>query len=218
MSDVLHCIGDSHASFFSGQEERQPAWPKKANDIIPSFRTYKVGPSLAYSLCESKTKTRGREKLFKILKQIPDQSNVMLCFGEIDCRAHVMKRVEQTKKSPASVVQTIVKRYFSVVMEIVKINKFRVFVWNVIPSSYLNKLRQNRWPVYGTVQERNKITKIFNDLLKERCDTNDIPFIDVFDHFVDGLMTKKEFYHDDVHFSQRTMPIVLEELKKYLDI
>jgi len=218
MSDLIHCVGDSHASLFSGQAVKQPMWPEKANDILPQFKTYKVGPSLAYNLCELKTTTRGRERLFKILKTIPVGSYVMLCFGEIDCRAHIMKRAEKMKKSPDAIAQTVAKRYFSVIMEVVKLG-YKVLVWNAIPSSYLNKLRQDRWPVYGTVQQRNKVTKVFNEFVKIRCANKGIPFIDVFDHFVDeNLMTKKEFFRDDIHLSPETMPIILEELRKYVDV
>ena len=62
-SEVIYCIGDSHVSFFSGKDAIVPCWPFPSEDMIPFFRTFRLGPVLAYNLVKVGTKTRGREAL-----------------------------------------------------------------------------------------------------------------------------------------------------------
>src|SRR5680860_980256 len=89
---IIHCIGDSHANFFSGNDRMQPAWPKKAMNRIPFIKSYRLGPVLAFNLCKLGSTTMGRENIFALLfGTIPPGSMVMLCFGEIDCRTQLVR-------------------------------------------------------------------------------------------------------------------------------
>lgn len=45
--EIIHCIGDSHVSFFGGLDRIQPVWPQRSDDRLPWFRTYHIGPALA---------------------------------------------------------------------------------------------------------------------------------------------------------------------------
>jgi hypothetical protein len=47
---MIHCIGDSHSCFFSGEDKIQPIWPEKSFDTLSYFRSYRIGPSTAYNL------------------------------------------------------------------------------------------------------------------------------------------------------------------------
>ncbi len=46
----VYCLGDSHVSFFSGTDRIQPVWPERSVDALPVFRTFHLGPVLAYNL------------------------------------------------------------------------------------------------------------------------------------------------------------------------
>ena len=37
---VIHCIGDSHVTFFSGRNSTQKGWPKKSFDKYPFLKSY----------------------------------------------------------------------------------------------------------------------------------------------------------------------------------
>ena len=43
---MIHCIGDSHSCIFSGNGI-QPVWPYPSRDILPYFRSYRIGPATA---------------------------------------------------------------------------------------------------------------------------------------------------------------------------
>ncbi len=62
----IHCFGDSHVCFFSGYERSEGGTPG-VDDRLPFFRTYWLGPALAYNLSQFGTTTGAREKLLAAL-------------------------------------------------------------------------------------------------------------------------------------------------------
>ena len=88
----IYCVGDSHVSFFSGVNLIQPLFPEKSIDYYPYFKTARLGPALAYNLCEEGTQSLGREKLFDFLQKRHVSDCILLSFGEIDCRAHIANK------------------------------------------------------------------------------------------------------------------------------
>jgi len=214
---IIHCIGDSHASFFSGYDQIQSGWPKKSTDKYAFLKSYRLGPVLAYNLGSFKTRSRGREKLLYLLNHIlPFKSKVLFCFGEIDCRAHLLKQAEIQKRDIHHVVKDCVDRYFSVIKE-TKNKGFELLVWNVIPSGIVDKAIEIEYPFYGTNIERNEVSKYFNLYLKQRLDEINITFINIFDKLVIGNNeTDRNYFFDGVHISQRVMPFFFNAIfKKY---
>lgn len=212
----IYCIGDSHASFFSGLDEMQPEWPKPAENSLPFFRVIRLGPVLAYSLHRYGTKTRGRENLFKAIRKIPPKSKVLLCFGEIDCRNHILKQAALQKRSLEEIVAECVDRYTSVAGELKNMGH-EIILWGVLASSLSNNPQNSEFPTYGTCVERNRATAIFNRFLADWCVANKAKFISVFDELIDSAgYTKTEFYADQIHLSQKVMPFVIAKMQKII--
>jgi hypothetical protein len=218
----IYCIGDSHVNFFSGQNEVQQLWPKPSNDVLPYFKTFRLGAILAYNLCKYGTRKKGRELLFVLLdrnvpiqnREIPPESKLLLCFGEIDCRAHLLKQAEIQKRDITAVVEECVKRYFSVISEIKELG-YETLVWNVIPTSRHDHIPNREFPVYGTCLERNHVTRLFNNCLSDICSSTGVEFISIFDELVDEQgLTREEYYFDYIHLSQKAMPLVIEKVKE----
>jgi len=216
---ILHCVGDSHANFFSGYDEMQPEWP--APDIknrIPQLRSYRIGPVLAYRLCEYGTTYRGREKLEQLLDCLSPGDHLMFCFGEIDCRAHVLIQAERQQRPAEEIISNIVERYLSAIMR-VKGRGYRPLLWNVIPSAPTDINERIVVPpqylFQGSCEERNRITRIFNAELQQAAESADIPFINIFNQLLSESGTvARFFYADDIHLSQRAMPMALAALSE----
>ena len=211
---IIYCIGDSHVSFFAGRDTIQPLWPARSEDSIPFFRSFRLGPVLAYNLCKTGTTTKGREALLDVLKAIPGGSTVLLCFGEIDCRAHMLKQSIQQRRSLENIVSECVDRYFGVVQEIRSMG-YQPVVWNAIPSTTRDDMHSLvNFPVYGTCLERNHITRLFNQYLSTLTESEGIKFISIFDELVNehGL-TRTEYYQQErIHLSQKAMPLTIQKL------
>lgn len=215
---IIHCIGDSHASFFSGYDRIQLGWPNKSINKYLFLKSYRLGPVLAYNLCDFKTRSRGREKLLYILTHfIPLGSKVLFCFGEIDCRAHLLKQSEIQKRDIHDIIRECVDRYFSVIKD-TKEKGFDVLVWNIVPSGITDDALDKEYPFYGTNVERNKVSKYFNEYLKQKLEKFNILFIDIFDKLIfENFRTNNNYYFDGIHLSQKALPYFLNELikKKY---
>ena len=217
---LIYCIGDSHSSFFSGVDRMQPKWPAQAEACLSLFKVFRIGPSLAYNLAIEGSRTKGRERLFEVLDtEVPKGSYVMLIFGEIDCRAHVINQAAKRSITIEEVVHSIVEAYSGVIDEVEALG-YKVIVYNVIPSKRKPPAKSSRdvdHVAVGTCLERNRITKLFNRYLCDHCEQNEIHFLDVFDSLVDSKeLTDTWYYLDSIHLSQRAMPIVLDRISKML--
>lgn len=210
--NMIHCIGDSHSSFFSGQDMIQPIYPERSQDSLPFFRSYRLGSVLAYNLCEYGTREQGREKIFHLLDNcIPKGEKVMLCFGEIDCRFHLLRQAQVQNRHLEELVNECVDRYYSVICEI-KEKGYSVMVWNAIPSAVeKNSINNEEYPFYGSMFDRNQAARLFNEYLSSRILNTDIIMIDIFNSLVthEGL-TKTEYFFDGIHLSQKAMPFVIK--------
>jgi hypothetical protein len=215
MDNTIHCIGDSHASFFSGRNSMQPVWPDRSADTLPFFTSYRLGAVLAYSLPDLNTTMRGREKLIQILDQLPRGSRVLFGFGEIDCRVHLLKQVEKQSEDIETVVKNCVERYIGAIAELKR--DFQIIIWGVIPSTTAKETTNVRFPQYGSCLERNKVTKIFNKHLENLAHKHGFLFVTVFDQLVhkNGL-TNDAYYIDQVHLSQRAMPFTIRALARVI--
>jgi hypothetical protein len=207
---VIHCLGDSHVCFFSGQDRIfQAGLP--AQNILPFFRAWHLGACLAYNLVKTGSSSGGREKLFAALRErVPPGARVLLGFGEIDCRAHLLKHAAQNSRPLEEVVAECVDRYFSVIGEVRALG-FDVLVYNAPPSS--RRPNRSTYPSFGTGRERNHVTRLFNTALAAHCSVVRLPFLNNFDDLVPpGAPTREYHLMDHIHLAQRAMPATLRRL------
>jgi len=171
-----------------------------------------LGAVLAYSLHREGTQNRGREKLFEILSHSdPAGSSIVLAFGEIDCRWHLLKQAETRSLALKEVVTECVDKYFQVILEVRNLG-FETMVWNSIPTTYEGT--NPDYPHYGTHLQRNECTRLFNGLLAERCKKEKVFFIDIFDKLVDRKNYTKAYYlFDGAHLGQLAMPFFIKRIR-----
>jgi hypothetical protein len=212
-NNVIHCIGDSHVCFFSWKDGIHPQWPDYIGENMP-FLTYRLGACLAYSLCTFNSTTKGREMLLLLLSFLPKQSNILLCFGEIDCRSHLCKQADIQKRSYEDIVKECVNKYFGVILEI-KTMGFSVGAWGAIPSTDFSDYEADHpFPSYGTVQQRNTVTRLFNNYLGKLCSKNDIIFVSIFEDLINpDLNPKMEYFIDQNHLSQNAFSMAISKIK-----
>ena len=202
----VHVIGDSHVSLFAGADRfdgnGRAVWP----DLLPDFRTHYLGAVLAYSIGKAGTKIRGREKLFQVLKGIPEGACILLCCGAIDCETLHVRLPLYPGKTAADVATVCADRYCSLIDEVVLLG-YRTMVWAVMPTSGL-PIPKPRFPLVGSVRDRNRLREVFNFAVEERCkNCPGLAFVSIWDHLVnaDGS-PRTEYYGDPAHLSQRALP------------
>ncbi len=214
-AEIIHCIGDSHVSFFSGYDRVQNGYPDQSVDKYSYLKSYRLGAVLAHSLVKENTKENGREKLFEIVNGLKPASKILLCFGEIDNRCHLVKQAFIQKKSIEDITQECVANYFQVIDELIS-RGFYCMVFGAVASS---ESFNEEYPTYGTIIQRNESTFYFNNAIKRECQKRSIFFINLFDYLVNNKRETRTFYFfDGVHLGQIAFPFFLKEVFKHKSI
>lgn len=177
----IHTFGDSHSA---------NGWSEVIN--------HSLGPRLCYSF--------GRDKLnfFDINNfNIKENDTIIFCFGEIDCRCHVHKHINETT-TYKDIINNIVDNYFEAIklhIRNLQVKLKNVCVYNVVPPvQKYNTYEQIAAPFLGNDEERKNYVLYFNKKLKEKCYENNYIFFDIYDKYIDknGFL-RKDLSDDNVH-------------------
>ncbi|CAE21986.1 TPR repeat:HAT (Half-A-TPR) repeat [Prochlorococcus marinus str. MIT 9313] len=175
-------FGDSHVNAFKG---------------IPGVSVNYVGPATAFKLASEKSSSGGGSRVEeKLVGLDSDSSAILLCFGEIDCRAHIVKQAYLQQKSIKEVATNSAQAYFDFVLKI-KNKGFPVIVCGPYGSG-------SQFNSFGLEEHRNFAAKHFNDCLNECCLRYGIYFFSLHRLLVDpGLLeTRRKWLTDDVHLPE----------------
>lgn len=210
----IYAIGDSHTTLFAGANKPIPMYPEKHVDVFPFFKAYHIGAITAYNLCEEKSTTWSRRKLFEILeKEVPKGSKVMIIAGEVDCRSHIIKEAKEKNRAIADVAIECVDRLFQVLKEVKNLG-YDVIAWGVTPSALGQPgVKRSNISSYGSYRERNLGIRLFNYHLMLHCDVEGIPLVNIFPKLInDDDTIKKEFYLDNAHLAPVAIDMVVAEM------
>lgn len=223
LNNSVIVLGDSHCSFFSGNEEttfikiiNRYDGVNSCADRLSQYSTLHLGPALAYNLTKTNTKTKAREKIEFLIrkKYLPSQSKILCCFGEIDLRVHILKLAEDRNQNIQELIDNTLDNYIDFLLFMSR-NQYQVYCWGAIATQKNDAPDNVEFPKYGDEIDRNKATKYFNDKLELMCKKNGIGFISIFDELVDkSYSTKSEFYlSDNCHLGQKAMKLATPKLK-----
>lgn len=145
---------------------------------------------------------------------------LLLCFGEIDIRMHISKRCIKhgmlNMKKTIEMVDMVVKEYMKTV------TKYGAMVFNRIiislPTASFLPPDGVKLNVYGTNEQRNTITSIFNKKLSEALTQNNVKYISIFEDMIDeNMRTKIECIEgggglNNIHPNRNMSPIASKKL------
>lgn len=208
---MIYAIGDSHAAFFSGEDKMQPCWPERSNNILPFFESIRIGPATAYQLGSKKNIINHVISEIKLLKD----DKLMFCFGEVDIRAHLVKKYLLNDVSIEYIVKECVDRYINALLYYKKYKK-EIIIWGPIASWSSNKIYKG--PSFGDNFFRNKVSDLFNQYLESEAYKYDLQFITFFYDMLNSDFSTNDCFLDDwedshIHLSQNAMPFVIEKFK-----
>ena len=178
---TIHTIGDSHC--YSG-------W---SNIITP----HHLGPVLCYTFGKDRCDLRNPAY------SIRDGDTVIFCFGEIDCRCHVYKHINETT-TYEQVIDAIVENYVEAIKVTIATSQLklkRVGVYNVVPPVQRHNTHEDPgYPYLGSDDERKAYVLYFNQLLRAKCAENNFVMFDVYDNYADNNgFLRKELSDGQVH-------------------
>lgn len=193
--DEVYCFGDSHVSIFSDHNGLIPENTYVQNSQFTSFR---FGPYLAYNLPK---KTNVLPEINKLAKD----TNLLVCFGEIDCRAQVHLICENTNRSYEVVLDEIVSNYFSVVDNI-KINNKIIF--SIVPClkeypflDYYKDHPDDMDRPRGSLDDRQEYKRYFNKRIEQESLKRGIKYLSIFNEVLSLDGKQDKYYLDDIHLN-----------------
>ncbi len=155
----------------------------------------------------------GSEKyLNDAVNNIPEGSNVLLSFGEIDCRHHIPKWAKINQTSIAVEVDKMFQRYIDNCVTVL-VDKFNVSVM----AAYVCPDDHNHENDYIDIL---KAKTYFNKLLLEYCESKGIVYIPLFEIAKDKCwdITDHDYPHyfnDTSHLGACMIPIILKSINEH---
>ena len=176
-------FGDSHVRVFSG---------------IKGIEVNYVGASTAFNLLESNTASGGSRRIWSRLRKVKGdkaRQAVMLCFGEIDCRNHVIRQCYLRRITIRESVSNVISKYLQFIRQLHDFG-FKVIVYGCYGSG-------SHFNAFGSEVERNLAAYEFNQQLEQACSDASYPYFAVNDLFVDEFgSTRKHLMYDDAHLPE----------------
>ena len=203
MSERIILFGDSHTSVFTLKNGGMT--PENILVKGNKFYNFRTWPYLCYNL---KDKIPILKKLLESIK-ISKNDLLFISYGESDIRHHIGFRSNDNLEETTRVV---VLNYIEV-LKILKLDYSNLGVYAPIASGHGNQPGGNqRIPCYKNSYERNKITLIFNKILREECEKNDIIFKSIYKKLInENNETIKSIHYDGIHLNPRKIYHLLEE-------
>lgn len=200
----LLVIGDSHSRFWGGGDTRVE---ERGANHLPGIVAEIAGPGLAWNLVKEESTARGREKTLACIHSALScgfRGWVMLSFGEIDIRCHILKSAAEIGMTNA--VAACVNRYIAFTRELQQIHN-KVAIWGPVASTN-GEIYNPELPFIGTELERNYATVMFTEMLQQ---WSDVPVLSpLYPTLLNNGRTNTALLYDGTHLSQKVLPYALD--------
>lgn len=197
----VYVIGDSHSTW---------GWDGAPSNFIHNW----LGPKLMYSVSKD-----GFKSVWKNIKSFGRNDVIVLCFGEIDMRCHVIKQRNSRKLSVDVILNELVRSYMSALNSVfvprLK-NRNQIIVRSVLPQRA--SINCVEYCPCGSIADRVKSTIQVNKKLAAECMKNGFQFADITPYYSnpDGSFDVNKSdnnVHIGKHATQKNIQTVVDLLK-----
>ncbi|MBL6456777.1 hypothetical protein JMJ55_15680 [Belnapia sp. T6] len=211
--------GDSHSAFWRGRN----GVANKGTAFV-GVDVLHIGPATAHMLfVNGEPHRRNAVPLTTKLKaDVGKYAALVLCFGEIDCRVHVVKSALSNKISIDQAVDLTIARYMEFIDWIKSNWEIPIVLWGPPPSTpETGKISFNpRLPAIGSMYERNYAAFCFTEALKrEAAKRLSVEVASIFEECVDSSGATVESAlcdgcHLDVRMMRHAIPALLDAIER----
>jgi hypothetical protein len=146
----------------------------------PTLQQLKEMSKSYYNEYLPKAKKEYQHMRYPTSDEVRQNDIVIFVFGEIDIRNHYAKQIEKGR-NPKEVLEGLVNTYIETVLQNrEKIANVKFGVQSINPPVDEKNLKESikEYPIQGTIEQRIEATQQINALLKQRCQENNLLFID----------------------------------------
>lgn len=193
-------FGDSHSEYcFSG---------------IPRCRVNWLGPMTMHRV--------GRDGLGALdfrASGVPEKATVVLVFGEIDIRTHVLRQCDDHGRDLDEVLQTLAANFIRTALaNRATYQDLQLVLCSVTPPT--TGADDPALPFYGAIETRITATKQLNALLQAQAQAHGMKYLDLYKYFFEyGSGALNRFYADNsVHIRKEFHDLVEYELSVTADL
>jgi len=211
---MIHIIGNSHASMFTGNSNMIPFVfeDNKYINHIENIKAYRFCNTLAYNLYN-----KDINEIIKFIHtlNLREEDSIALLFGEVDCRWWIPYYSSTNNVFISDVITSTTESYLSSFLEIKKTFSNRLVFISTHPSTTDEHCSDKDKPVFRECLYRNFISREFNNKMKNICKNNEIINVEVFNEILtkDG-MTNMMYFKDYCHLDDKCMPMYIEQFKQ----
>lgn len=206
---MILAIGDSHASLFSGQPGLSEIGPRPRAGALPGIRSARLGPYLAHSVAQPRHAVR--RLLHESLRAARSGDALLLVFGEIDCRCHVVPRAALSRRTIERTAAETAARYVRAARTLAGTDRTLGF-WGV-PPPCVEAAFNPEFPTRGTFAQRLRAARAFNRALSREAKIVGAAVFDVFDEVATARgRPRARFFLDEVHLGPASLPPAVERL------
>ena len=198
---LLYHLGESHALSFAHST-------LMLNGVLTHIEPRLCFGAKAWHLARART-DRYKAIVRRHLEHLPEASEVLVSFGEIDCRLDEGILVTHRNKGVAidTLVGDTVNGYLDFLMAGIRGRKHRLLVSNVPAPVYRghHSKQDNR--------DRADLIRQFNTAVAAGCRQRDLAIVDVYTPTLDDSGYANGHFHcDDIHLSPAILPLLERQL------
>lgn len=161
----------------------------------------------AYAIGEETT----RYYLNKSLENIPKGAQVILSFGEIDCRHHVPKWAKIKDKTIEEIVDEVIERYTTKCVEVL-MERFKVIIIGAYVCPNDHNHEENSY------EDIYQAKKLFNEKIEQYCIYNNLIYIPIYKVGLEqgwDIAPIGDYFSDSSHLNACMIPVILETLSSH---
>lgn len=158
--------------------------------------------------------------LDKYRREFSPDDRIVLIFGEIDVRCHLVRIAEKERRSLEDVAASLGTRYVEAVRSKAGgIDVADVVVCSVPPPAENSARANEQYPFVGSWRQRVHLHKVLNETLLRECHGSDILFLDFAGRFAteEGVLNK-DLSDGSVHINPQHAGPIIEDLGRLLNV
>ena len=214
---MLYVFGDSHTQIIGGGEVSSKNPEKRKSNKFEFVKINWLPSALAYNLIDDNDNLlKWGEYIWHKMENASDITSVLLVFGEIDIRVHIIKRSIENNIDINEMLIIIANRLIKFAEKIKKKFQKPIFILAPIPSAPNFKGYNPEVPNTGSETDRNYVTKEFSAYL-ERNSKEGVYTVNIFEELTDPLLyTNETYYADEIHLNTKGLKVFIKKINKIM--